>query len=353
MFNIGIVGCGKMGRVHAEVFPKNELCRIKGLYNRTKEKAIEIQRSHPDAKVYDSWQELIADKDIDIIAISTPQNQRLEQYTLAIEHGKHVFIEKPLALGLEDFKKTLNLLKNSNSCFYVDSNLRSHPVIIAVNKVIDKIGEIFHIDIEVSMYREEIKWKHKLSAGGGVIRELGGHMIDQAANWLGEAKSVVGYNKVVLPGREVEDFSVNIIEYKNGATLQLNANYFERNGRLQRGRIFGTKGQIDFTFSSYDVLDSKVTLHIGEDKTPVCIDIPDKSGINSVYPGLMDSFKKEINNFINCIVNRDKASDIILKEWKTSQILSASYESSRLGKKIYLPFEDFDISKLKKCYFHY
>lgn len=57
MLNIGILGSGKMGRVHAEAFSKNENCKIVGFYNRTKEKALDLQKNHPQAKVYDSWQE--------------------------------------------------------------------------------------------------------------------------------------------------------------------------------------------------------------------------------------------------------------------------------------------------------
>ena len=242
MLNVGILGCGKMGRVHAEVFSKNENCKIVGFYNRTKEKALDLLKNHPDAKVYDTWQELIEDKNIDIITISTPQIERLEQYKFAIEHGKHVFLEKPMGLGLDDLKEVLDLLKKSDSCFYVDSQIRSNPAVEAINKELHKIGKIFHIDMEFSMYRDEIKWKHKLIAGGGVLRELCGHMVDQAQDWLGKVKSVTANNKVVLPGREVEDFSVNLIEYESGATLLLSGNYFEQRGNIYEGRILGEKG---------------------------------------------------------------------------------------------------------------
>ena len=102
MLNIGILGSGKMGRVHAEAFSKNENCKIVGFYNRTKEKALDLQKNHPQAKVYDSWQEMIEDKSIDVITISTPQVERLEQYKLAIKHGKDVFLEKPMGLGLDE-----------------------------------------------------------------------------------------------------------------------------------------------------------------------------------------------------------------------------------------------------------
>lgn len=350
MLNVGILGCGKMGRVHAEVFSKNKSCRIAGLYNRTVEKALDIQKNHPDAKVYDTWQEMVEDKNIDIITVSTPQIERLEQYRLAIKNGKHVFLEKPMGLGLADVKETLEMLEESNCCFYVDSQIRSQPTILAINKEINRIGRIFHIDMEFSMYREEIKWKHKLLAGGGVLRELCGHIVDQAADWLGDVRCVTADNKIVLPGREVEDYSVNLIEYENGGTLLLSGNYFEHTGTVYRGRILGEKGQINFTFSSYSPYDASAVLYIGEEKIPININIPSDEDINSIYPGHMDSFKKEINRFVGCVMNNEKAEDTLIKEWNTAQTIAASYESTRTDSKVFLPLKQFDADKLQDCF---
>ena len=350
MLNIGILGCGKMGRVHAEVFSKNKNCKIAGLYNRTKEKALDIKKNHPDAKVFENWQDLISDPGIDIITISTPQIQRFEQYRLAAKYGKHVFLEKPMAYGLNDLKETLEILDNSNSCFYVDSQIRSQPTILAINKEIHKIGRIFHIDMEFSMYREDLKWKHKLISGGGILRELCGHMIDQASDWLGEARAVTSNNKIILPGREVEDFTLNLVEYSNGATLHVSASYFDREGMLYKGRIFGDKGQINFTFSSYSPDDAMAIMYIGDKKEEIKIDIPSTEDINTIYPGHMDSFKKEIDCFVKCVMNGEKALDTLQKEWNTSQVISASYESSRRDCKVFLPLEDFDAKNLKDCY---
>lgn len=348
--NIGILGLGKMGSVHAEVFSRNPLCRLYGFYNRTREKAEEFSRKYPGTRVYETWQEMMGDDAIDAVAISTPQYERLQQYRMAVEKGKHLFIEKPMFFSFGDMKETLSLLQDSKVCFYVDSQIENHPAILAVNRELHKVGRIFHIDMELSMYREEVKWKHKLIAGGGVLRELCGHLVDQAGDWLGEAISVTAVNKIVLPGREVEDYTVNLIEYKSGATLLLSGNYFEHKDRLYRGRILGTKGQLDFTFSSYDPADAKATLFIGDRKIPVAIELPEAQEINSVYPGHMDSFQKEADRFIKCAAAGENAADTVQKEAKTTQIICASYESSRKNLKIMLPLHEFDEGSLKSCF---
>lgn len=351
MLNVGILGCGKMGRLDAEIFSKNNYCEVTGLYNRTKEKAVELQKNYPHAKVYDKWQDMVSDSNIDIIVVSTPQTERKDQYNMAMKHGKHVYIETAMSLGVNDLKETLDSLKNSDSIFYVDSQIRSHPVIRAVNEELDKIGKIIHIEMQYFMYRpDEMKWKHKLTAGGGALRELGGLMIDQACVWLGKPKSVTSNNRIINHEREVEDFSVNLIEFESGATLLLTNNFYTQNGPLYRGRIVGKKGQIDFTFSSYDIAHSKATLYINEKETPLKFDIPDKDNINSIYPGFMDSFKKEIDMFVDCVLNNEKAEDTLTKEWYKQQVTSAAYVSSRTDNKVSLPLESFDVEILSESF---
>ena len=350
MFNVGIIGCGKMGQVHAEIFSAYPNCQVTGLYNRSIEKAQVLQKKIPGAVVYSSWQEMLADDQIQIIAISTPQYQRLEQYQTAMKYNKHIFAEKPVSLGLDDLKELMIALQDYQFCFYVDSQLRSHPAIHAINRELHRIGRIFHIDMEFSMFREEIKWKNKLLAGGGILRELCSHLIDQANEWLGECRSVCSNNKIILSGRENEDYSVNLIEYKNGATLMLSSNYFEHKGKLYVGRILGELGQIDFQFSSYNPQDSSVTLYVQDEKIVLPVEIPGPSDINSIYPGHMDSFKKEITRFMGLVETNQRAMDTLEIEWQATQIISASYESTRIDQKIFLPLESFPIENLKDCF---
>ena len=84
-----------------------------------------------------------------------------------------------MGYGLRDVKETLELLEDSNCCFYADFTNKNRPTILAINKELSRIGQIFHIDLEFYCIRRN-KWKHKLISGGGILRELCGHLIDQA-----------------------------------------------------------------------------------------------------------------------------------------------------------------------------
>ncbi|MEI6100507.1 MAG: Gfo/Idh/MocA family oxidoreductase, partial [Eubacteriales bacterium] len=261
--------------------------------------------------------------------------------------AKHIISEKPLCMDINECKEIASFKLAYGQKNIVASHPQYHPVIVETGRLLPDIKKIFHMELSFSMYRTEIRWKHLLQSGGGILRELCGHLIDVSNNWLGDVRSVYGCNKIILPGREVEDLTANIIEYKCGASVYLSANYFERKSRTYNGKIFGTGGEIEFTLSSYDPDDSRITLYTDEGQREVSVTIPHE--IDSVYPGHLDSFKKQIEHCIDTILY-DLKDDSVFAEMKTMQIIDASYESQRQGRRIDLPLKSFSSSELKECY---
>ena len=102
---IGILGCGKMGRVHAEWFSRNPCCEVAALYNRTYAKAEALAGLYSGAKVVKNWMKIVTSPDIDVIGICTPSHEHLEQLESSVRAGKHVLCEKPMASSLEESKK--------------------------------------------------------------------------------------------------------------------------------------------------------------------------------------------------------------------------------------------------------
>ena len=350
---VGIVGCGKMGKVYAYWFDKNPYCVVAGLYNRNRLKAEELSKKYPGSRVYTHWEDLISDNSIDIIGICTPSHEHLVQFKLLVKKGKHVLCEKPMANDIDQCKKMVNMGMKSPRKYMVGFQMRFHPVIEKVNELLPSIGRIFHIDFMFGMYRPEITWRHKLIEGGGVLKELASHLFDLCYLWAGEMKTIQGLNRVIQRGREVEDYSLNIMEFKNGVSGFLNSNYHDRRSRLILGNIMAKAGQISFQFSSYDPVDSRVTLFTNEENngTEIDIDLPEE--IDVVYPGHLDSFKKEINHFVDCILYDTEPVVSLEDGLRAIEIDDASYESTRTGKKIEFPFTNFNTSNLVDCYSYF
>jgi predicted dehydrogenase len=259
-YNIGIIGCGKMGRIYADWFSKNPYCIVKSFYNRTFSTARALSAGYPGSRAVETWREITADPELDIVGVCTPSHEHPEQFIAAVESGKHTICEKPMANNVNECALMAAAAKVSGVRTMIGFQMRYHPVVLKVTGLAGRIGRIYGIDFHFGMHRPEVTWKHKIDQEGGVMKELLSHLIDLAAMWLGDAASVFGVDKIIQPGREVEDFTRNIIEYENGATVCLAGDLFDRRSKAIHGNIMGTEGQIGFSFSSYDPADSMITL---------------------------------------------------------------------------------------------
>jgi predicted dehydrogenase len=348
MLKVGILGCGKMGHVYARWFQEHPECQLKALYNRTRSRAEALGEQYPDAEVFDHWEDLIK-SGVDIIGICTPSHEHAAQFEWAIENGKHVLCEKPMAADIHQARRMAEAAGKSGVVTMIGFQMRFHPVILKVKELLPRIGPVFHLDWVFGMHRPEITWRHKAIQSGGVMKELACHLFDLGYSWLGEYESISSMNRIIRRGREVEDYSVNIFRFRNGTTGYLSANYEDRRSRAIKCNLFGLRGQIEFQFSSYEPDDSKVFYYRDEgNKEEIPVDIPGK--IDEVYPGHLDSFQKEIDEFVFCIMNASMPSVGCREGAYALEIIDAAYESSRVGQRVNLPLAAFDVTKIKDCF---
>lgn len=331
---VGILGCGKMGRVYAHWFACNSRCEVVAFYNRTYSRAEELANLYAGSAAKADWREITGDADIDIIGICTPSHEHAEQMAGAAEAGKHVLCEKPMARNGAECREMCNLTANLPIKVAVGFQMRLHPVIRKVDELIGRIGPLFHIDFVFGMYRPEITWRHQGLQQGGVLKELGSHLLDLATHWMGHASAITAQNRIISPPREVEDYSLNLLEFAGGATGYLSCNYFDRRGRVIQGNLIGEGGQISWQFSSYDPADSRVVLYGDSDAERIALDMPSADRIDNVYPGHLDSFAREIDGFVDCIVNDTQPLAGAVEGAKAIELVDASYESTKSGKRI-------------------
>ena len=334
---VGVLGCGKMGKVYARWFSRNPGTEVVAAFNRTYSRTVELAGEYPGLRPRKSWQEITTDPDIDIVGICTPSHEHLEQMESAVGAGKHVLCEKPMAKNHDECRRMCDLAAGSPGKVAVGFQMRFHPVIRKVDELLPRIGKVFHVDFVFGMYRPEITWRHKRIQGGGVLKELGSHLVDLGAHWAGDVASVSAHNRIISPPREVEDYSVNLLEFAGGATGYLSCNYFDRRSRAIVGYLLGSEGQICWQFGSYDPDDSRLTLYTNAGKQDVSIALPAEHDTDAVYPGHLDSFRLAIDHFVECIQNDSQPVAGVVEGAKALEVIDASYESARQGRRIELP----------------
>jgi len=326
MYRIGILGCGKMGKIYARIFARNESAEVVAFYNRTHAKACELAGEY-GAEAFEDWRKLVSDPKIDIVGICTSSNEHHAQLLECVKHKKHVLIEKPFAATAGEAEEMMSAVLASDVKVLVGFQMRFHPVIEKVGELLKNAGSIYSVDFYFGMYRPEVTWRHKSDQGGGVFKELGSHLVDLSCMWLGDYSYVSSVNRTFGEGREVEDLCQAVIEYKNGALAGISCNYWDRNGRAIHGRIMAENFQISFSFSSYDKADSKVFLYDSTGAHEIEIEFPPESDVDEAYPGHLDSFKKEIDYFIDAVSGGIDISASVRAGAESMLITEAAYAS--------------------------
>ena len=106
IYGVGIIGAGWVSGEHVKAYASNPNAKVIGIYSRTAERAkAKLEECGVEGKVFSSLDELLASPDIDIVSICSPPSVHAEQVIAAASAGKHIVIEKPLAMNMEDVRK--------------------------------------------------------------------------------------------------------------------------------------------------------------------------------------------------------------------------------------------------------
>ena len=146
--NVGIIGLG-VGEAHIEGYQSHEACRVVSLCDFDNEKQSLAEKEYPSMRVVTDANEILTDADINAVSIASYDNYHCEHICTALDHGKHVFVEKPLCLSFDEMKKIAKSL-DSNPGLVLSSNLilRKSPRFIALRERIQAgdLGSLYYVE---------------------------------------------------------------------------------------------------------------------------------------------------------------------------------------------------------------
>jgi myo-inositol 2-dehydrogenase/D-chiro-inositol 1-dehydrogenase len=208
---IGVIGTGYIGNVHARIYTGINGSEVAALFDIVKSKA-EKTSSAVGGRVCDSREELF--EHCDAVLICTPNKTHVEIALDAIAHGKHVFCEKPFAIGIEDATILRDAARASDRVFQVGHNRRFAPVYQNLRKLIS--SDVPH-SAHIKMNRGELlnpEWTGDVEVTGGFLYETTIHLFDMMRFQFGEIEELVAYGSThEYP--ELDEFSI-IFKFENG-----------------------------------------------------------------------------------------------------------------------------------------
>ncbi len=246
MYNWGILGCGRIAVRMAEALKLVPDAVLYAAGSRSTEKAEAFREENGFLKAYGSYEELCNDENVDIVYIATPHNYHVDAAILAMNHGKHVLIEKPMTVntkGMDEIIKTAS----ENKVFCMEGMwMRFFPV---YEKVLDwiksgRIGDIVSVSADFCITVPVDDMGCRLSnpdLAGGALLDLGVYPLNFAAMFLGSCpKEIQGVAAFSPAGVDMND-SVSLL-YENNAAATLQTSLLYKGS--DTGYIYGTKGHI-------------------------------------------------------------------------------------------------------------
>src|SRR5689334_14089117 len=215
---IGIMGAGYIAGVHASVLARDERAQLTAVYDVDAQSAESLARTHNAAAVATTLELL---ERCDAVYITTPNTEHVSLAIAAIETGKHVFCEKPLATNVVDAERVFEKSKEGPGVFQVGHDRRFAPVYATLKQMLFSDTYTPH-SAHVKMNRGELlkpKWTGDPEITGGFLYETPIHMFDMMRFLFGEVESLHAIGST-HEYKEVDDFSV-LLKFANGmhATL--------------------------------------------------------------------------------------------------------------------------------------
>ena len=205
MIRVGLAGYGLAGSVfHA---PLIRAC------GRMEQSAVLTSRDVPGR--VGTLEELLERSDL--VVVATPNTTHFEIAAAALNAGKHVVIDKPLTVTVQEADDLIALAKECERVLTVFHNRRWDSDFLTVQKVLPQLGDVALFEAHWDRFRPKIKrgWREEPQPGGGVLSDLGPHMIDQALTLFGMPKAISGDVLVQRTGAEVDDFFDLTLHYED------------------------------------------------------------------------------------------------------------------------------------------
>ncbi len=340
-----IASFGMSGQVfHGPLLKVNPGFNVHSVWERSKNIS---RKLFPEAKIVRDFEELLMDREIELVIVNTPDVLHFSMAKQALQSGKHVVVEKPATLRSAETRELIELAEQKGLVFTVFQNRRWDGDFRTVQKILNegKLGRLVEFKSHFDRYRTFIApntWKEEGGEFAGALYNLGSHKVDQVYVLFGQPKSVNATLKIVRTEGRANDYFDIRLEYEGFSAL-LKCSYlvkkpgpnftlhgelgsFHKSGldhqeedlkaaKLPVGENWGTESKAEWGTLYYTENDADIEKRIET--------IP--GDYNIFYNNLYDV----IRNGAELLVKPEQA-------WEVLKILEACIESNRTEKTIHL-----------------
>ena len=340
---VGIIGAGGIARgQHLPAYKADADCEIVAVADISEESAKKAAEQFDVPKTYTDYKELLSDKDIEAVSVCTPNFMHAEPTIAALEAGKHVMVEKPIAMNAQEGAAMCRAAKKAGKHLACGLHFRYNPSVQALRKFRDEggFGDIYFTRVHALRRRGIPSWGvfgHKDKQGGGPLIDIGVHALYAAMYVLDYPKPVAVSGQIWTkfgnkkPGVSpwgpwdyenftVEDYAAALVRLENGAALSIEAAFCMNNEGGMNFWIMGDKG--------------------GGKMNPCTVYREEFGVLSDTTPGWMPKCKEhqqEILDFLSAIRGEGEVGVTGQQALLVTQVLDGIYASAEAGKEVAVP----------------
>lgn len=247
---VAILGTGMVADYHRQAIEAQDNAQLVAVSHHNPDKFADISaRFGVPCLSYDN---VLRRDDVDVICICTPSGQHAEQTIQAATAGKHILVEKPMALTLEDADAMITACDNAGVSLGVALQRRAEPLFQQI-KAATNAGDLGDLTLGIvtipyvrdDAYYAQADWRGTWALdGGGVLMNQGIHLVDLLVWLMGDPVDVQAYADTLHRNVEVEDTLVASLKFANGSLATITATTTAAPGFAHRLEVYGTHGGI-------------------------------------------------------------------------------------------------------------
>ncbi len=234
--NVGIIGMGKMGMLHAATLGCLDGVKVVAAADKSRFILSAFKRFRKDMRYYTSYEKMLEKESLDFVVISTPSFLHAQAAISAAEKGCHVFLEKPMTATYEQAEQVDKALDKNNVKCMIGFYLRYVPQFAKAKAILESgdLGVIKAVKAEIyiaDVFGEAPGWRYqKAISGGGVVIDFAVHCLDMLYWYFGPAKSISAQLRSPY-SKEVEDEAEADIEFASGVSAHMSASWSKKEYR--------------------------------------------------------------------------------------------------------------------------
>ncbi len=344
LLNFALVGCGRIARKHAEILAGGHVAgaRLAAVCDVIDERAREYGEKYGIPWYTDLHDMMTGEPELDVVNVLTPSGSHAQNTIDLAKYGKHIVVEKPMALTIDDADAMITACDLNGVRLFVVKQNRYNKAVQKLREALDagRFGKLVMGTVRVrwcrpQSYYDQDSWRGTWAEDGGVFSNQASHHVDLLEWMLGEPETVFAKSSTALVDIETEDTGVAIVKFRSGALGVVEATNATRPKDLEGSlSLLGEKGTVVIGGFAVNQIETWNFLQ-PEPGDELVFDAHKEQPANVYGFGHVPY----LEHVVDCIVNNRKALVAGLEGRKSLELISAIYESIETGKEVSLRFQ--------------